>query len=213
MSSPDSRERISENLFMLRDTCNVYILKDGEDALLIDFGSGAVLQNLGELGISGLEWVLHTHHHRDQCQGDKLLPDSTKIAVPFHERPLFEEAENFWRNKQIYDSYNDQSTYFTLTKSIEVDQALKDYETFRWRGYEFFVLPAMGHTHGSLVLISEIDGEKAAFTGDLIHSPGKVFGNIKAPAVTIEEGVIFEGNCQMQKQSEALDKKVAVLPN
>ena len=66
----------------------------------------------------------------------------------------------------------------------------------------------------SLIIISgEVRGNIVAKRKIEIHSPGKVFGNIKAPAVTIEEGVIFEGNCQMQKQSEALDKKVAVLPN
>jgi glyoxylase-like metal-dependent hydrolase (beta-lactamase superfamily II) len=168
-------ERISDHLFLLRDTCNVYIVRDGDHALLVDSGSGSALQHLDDLGISTIDWILHTHHHRDQCQGDHLMPHETRIAVPFHERPLFDEAENFWRNKQIYDSYNNQSTYFTLTRNVEVDQALRDYETFRWKDLEFFVLPALGHTHGSVSLLSEIDGLRAAFTGDLIHSPGKVW--------------------------------------
>jgi len=30
--------RISPNLFMLSDTCNVYLLRDGDRGLLIDFG-------------------------------------------------------------------------------------------------------------------------------------------------------------------------------
>ena len=36
--------QISPNLYVLRDTCNVYVLKDGNRALLIDFGSGHVLE-------------------------------------------------------------------------------------------------------------------------------------------------------------------------
>ncbi len=159
---------------MLRDTCNVYLVRDGNHALLIDSGSGQILEHLDDLGISSVDWVLHTHHHRDQGQGDHLMPERTRIAVPFHERSLFDDVENFWRNKQVYDSYNNQSTFFTLTESVEVNRSLPDYGNFRWRGHEFFVLPALGHTHGSIVLLSDIDGLRTAFTGDLIHSPGKV---------------------------------------
>lgn len=175
MNTETGLGKISETLFMFRDTCNVYALKKDNNLLLIDFGSGSILNHLGSIGVENVEWVLHTHHHRDQCQGDHRLPKDTKIVVPFHERPLFEAAENFWRNKQIYDSYNDQSTYFTLTKSVNVDASLKDYETFAWRGYELHILPAMGHTHGSIALISQIDGNKVAFTGDMIYSAGKVW--------------------------------------
>ncbi len=173
--SETAAEPISDNLFVYRDTCNVYVVRKGRDCLLVDSGSGSILGELPGIGMRRVEWVLHTHHHRDQCQGDHLLSRKTRIAVPFHERPLFEAAENFWRNKQIYDSYNDQSTYFALTRSIRVDASLVDYETFTWRGYSFHILPAPGHTHGSVCLLGEVDGTKVAFTGDMIHSPGKVW--------------------------------------
>ena len=175
MKTHTAVEWLSDNLAMFRDTCNVFVVKDGSRALLVDFGSGQILNPLRSLGMRRVDWVLHTHHHRDQCQGDRLLPDETKIAVPFHERPLFEDAENFWRNKQIYDSYNDQSTCFTLTSSIRVDRALEDYEYFEWRSHQFFVLPALGHTHGSIALLADVDGRKVAFTGDMIYLPGKLW--------------------------------------
>nr|NIR15469.1 polymer-forming cytoskeletal protein [Desulfobacterales bacterium] len=44
-----------------------------------------------------------------------------------------------------------------------------------------------------------------------IHAPGKVFGNIQAPIVIIDEGVVFEGNCRMQPAKETDEKKVAVI--
>lgn len=168
-------EQIGENLQLLRDACNVYILRDGSRILFVDFGSGRALECLEPGDIDGIEWVLHTHHHRDQCQGDHLLPEGTRVAVPYHERYLFEEAEEFWRSKQIYDSYNNQSTYLTLTQSVPVDALLVDYGTFRWHGHSFEILPAPGHTHGSVCLLTEMDGKRIAFAGDLIHSPGKVW--------------------------------------
>src|SRR5213593_3097280 len=55
-------------LFAWSDTCNVYVLRDGDAALLIDLGDGSVLEHLGEIGVKRVEWVLFTHHHREQCQ-------------------------------------------------------------------------------------------------------------------------------------------------
>ncbi|MFL5926298.1 MAG: MBL fold metallo-hydrolase [Gaiellaceae bacterium] len=63
------------------DTCAVYVLTSGNRALLVDFGAGEVLERLDELGVDGIDWVLHTHHHRDQCQGDRLLPQSVSIVL------------------------------------------------------------------------------------------------------------------------------------
>ena len=58
-----------------------------------------------------------------------------------------------------------------------------------------------GEIHGSIVAQDRIE----------IHAPGKVFGNIRAPVVTIDEGVIFEGRCQMQNLDAEADRKVTVL--
>ena len=69
--SPNSQlEKISDNLYRLEDTCNVYLIRDGNRGLLIDFGSGKILDYLPQLGVTRVDWILHTHHHRDQCQGD-----------------------------------------------------------------------------------------------------------------------------------------------
>lgn len=68
--------------------------------------------------------------------------------------------------------------------------------------------------HASHVIISgEVRGNITAEKRLEVHAPGKVTGNIQAPVVTIDEGVIFDGNCQMQKYSEESNKnkKVAVL--
>jgi len=66
--------------------------------------------------------------------------------------------------------------------------------------------------HVSHIIISgEIRGNIVADSRIEIHAPGKVFGNIQAPAVIIEEGVIFEGNCRMQKTEKDKDKKLAVI--
>ena len=66
--------------------------------------------------------------------------------------------------------------------------------------------------HVSHIIVSgEITGNIMADNRIEIHAPGKVFGNIQSPAVIIEEGVIFEGNCRMQKLDKDEDKKLAVV--
>jgi glyoxylase-like metal-dependent hydrolase (beta-lactamase superfamily II) len=168
-------KKLSENLYFLNDTCNVYLVRTGTRGLIIDFGSGKILDYLSGLGISQVDWILHTHHHRDQCQGDyRAIDRSIPIAVPAHERHLFAEAENFWRNRRVFHLYYVRNDFNTITENIRVTEVLRDYGTFRWNKQDIFVLPTPGHTLGSVSLLMEVDGKKVAFTGDLMHSPGKL---------------------------------------
>ncbi len=38
-------QRISENLFQFQDTCNVYVIRSGKEAVLIDLGDGRTRQD------------------------------------------------------------------------------------------------------------------------------------------------------------------------
>lgn len=185
--------QISEHLFVFKDICNVYLLVDGEDGLLIDAGSGEVMSQLGNVGVRRIEWVLHTHHHRDQCQGTPALREhGARVAVPEYERHLFDQVELFWETRRTFDNYNDRNTFFAAARDIEVDAVLEDYEVFQWKDYEFFILPAKGHTLGSSALIATIDGQTVAFTGDLLAKDGKLY-QLHAMEYTYGsmEGVLF----------------------
>jgi len=172
---PGAPARLSDNLFRFEDTCQVYIVKHGPRCVLIDFGSGKVLDHLAALGITQVDWILHTHHHREQCQGDyKAAERKIPIAVPAHERHLFEDAENFWRNRRVFHLYYVRNDFNTITENIPVARPLHDYSTFRWRTLDFFILPTPGHTLGAITLLATIDGKRVAFTGDLIYAPGKI---------------------------------------
>lgn len=62
-----------------------------------------------------------------------------------------------------------------------------------------------------VIVSGEIRGNIVAGKKIEIHAPGKVFGNMEAPAIIIEEGVIFEGNCRMSKPSQSEEQKLAVV--
>ena len=58
-----------------------------------------------------------------------------------------------------------------------------------------------GEVHGNIIADQRVD----------IHAPGKVFGDIQAPAVVIDEGVIFEGKTRMYRAKEADERKLAAV--
>ena len=98
-------------LFVWTDTCNVHDLRNGDAALLIDLGDGSVLDHLAEIGVKRVEWVLLTHHHREQCQGIERVDQTvTKVAAPKAEQALFETPTEF--RKWFPTTTN---TYSTLT--------------------------------------------------------------------------------------------------
>ena len=175
MSAHMTWQRLSDHLYLFEDTCNVYAVIDDGEAVLVDFGSGVVLDHLGEIGVRRVRAILHTHHHRDQCQGDlRAAAEGIPIYVPEHERRLFEHAELFWASKQLFDMYNVRNTYFSLTHNVPVAGSLHDFGTWSAGTFAFDILPTPGHSYGSLTLLVSVDGRRVAFTGDLLYAAGKV---------------------------------------
>jgi glyoxylase-like metal-dependent hydrolase (beta-lactamase superfamily II) len=174
-TSREALRRLSDNVYSFTDTCNVYVVTSGDACLLIDTGDGGVLEHLSAVGIKRVEWVLHTHHHRDQCQGDRRLDSSTRIAVPARELHHFASAEAFWQSLKLDDRYLCANVFSTLATSVPVALAIADYETFTWSGIDFLALPTPGHTRGSVTYLATIDGITYAFCGDLIHSGGRIW--------------------------------------
>jgi glyoxylase-like metal-dependent hydrolase (beta-lactamase superfamily II) len=167
--------KIHENIFLFKDSVNVYVIKDGRKAVLIDFGSGKILNYLPEIGVNKIDYILHTHYHRDQCYGDRdALKQKIKIAAPSKEKKLFTEAENFWKIKSYYDIYSLQPTFFVSTFNVPLDLTFSDKDEFEWESYKFKVIETAGHTTGSVSYLIETNKKVLAFTGDLIHSGGKI---------------------------------------
>lgn len=168
-------EPLGNGLFRVQDTCTVYLVVRGKSAIAIDLGSGKWLKSLDRLGVQRLDWVILTHTHRDQCAGVYHLDrNTTRLAVPISEQHLVEDVESFWRRRRVYHNYNQVADFFSLPRNCPVDCALLDYEFFRWEDLELEVLPAPGHTPGSISLMGTVADKRVAFTGDLITFPDHV---------------------------------------
>ncbi len=160
------------DLFVWTDTCNVYVLRDGDAAILIDLGDGSVLDHLGEIGVRRVEWVLFTHHHREQCQGTAKLPSwKPQVAAPDAERALFEDPVQFRKAKP---SLGDAHTVYGASyvrppiEPIHLDRTFKDLDVFTWRGRELRCLDTKGNSPGGMSYLLKQDDRWIAFSGDVM---------------------------------------------
>jgi glyoxylase-like metal-dependent hydrolase (beta-lactamase superfamily II) len=167
---------IAPDVSCVRDTCNVYVLRDGSEAVLIDFGSGAVLDSLADLGIERVTDVLITHHHRDQTQGlARARAHGARVWAPPFDAPLVADVDRHWQSRPLDIDYDLRDDRFSPLESIAIDGTVPEYRTKRFGAFEITTLPTPGHTIGSVTYLVEIEGRALAFVGDLVYGDGKVW--------------------------------------
>ena len=165
-------ETLSPHLSRFRDTCNVYAVRSGREAVLIDFGDGDVLDHLDELEIEHVTDVLVTHHHRDQIGGlARAVAAGIRVWVPPLEVGLVAGVDEHWRRRKTVNDYDLREDRFSLLEPVPVDGVVAEYRTRRYGGVDVFTLPTPGHTIGS---VSYLVGD-VAFTGDLVYGRGQVW--------------------------------------
>lgn len=167
---------ITEHVYQFQDTCHVYAVIHDQRAVLIDFGAGAILPALAEIGVTSISAILMTHHHRDQGQGlSSAAARNIPIYVPHTEQDLFHSVDHHWRARNVDNDYNMRQDRFSLLEPVPVAGTLRDYQTVTVGGLTVEVIPTPGHTTGSISLRLTIDGQTLIFCGDLIAGEGKIW--------------------------------------
>lgn len=171
------RIELLPGLWRIEDTCNVYVLKTGDAAVAIDFGSGRWLRHLPAMGIRRLTDVFLTHHHADQCAG--LLAKSVwpfAVHAPMGaERFLTPEGVRAL-HRAAADGRGFPASYEFLPRGINGLQ----YDTGGERehyvnGLCLRVFPTPGHGPAAVSYIVECAGRQAAFCGDAAHAGGTLW--------------------------------------
>ena len=160
-----------------RDTCNVYVLRDGDAAVLVNLGEGTVVESLRRAGIR-VEWILFTDHHRELCQGiDRVDRATTRVAAPAAERELFESPLGFrkWR-PSLGDTHSVYGASYVRppARAIAIDRPLAPEDVFRWRGFEIVCVAPPGTAPGGMTYLVRRGGRSIAFTGSVIHDGGRM---------------------------------------
>lgn len=154
------------------DTCNVYVLSQGRRALLIELGDAGVL---GTVEASSVDFVLHTHFHRDLTQGHRTLSEPLNVIAPLKEVEYFQSAEIAWQGREIFTRYDLRNEFFSPVRNIPVQRAVKEGDVIEWQGLKLVVLDTPGHSQGSVSYLCDLGGKRVLFSGDLIYSAGRIW--------------------------------------
>jgi len=168
---------LSDHLYVYRGPINVGVVRDGQKALLIDCGDGRVAEALAAAGITTVDQIIFTHHHRDQaCGAASLAAKGARIGAAASEKDWFDKVDTYWSNpKSRWHMYKQHPHHLMLAEPLRVDATFADGETFAWGPATLCVLATPGHTDGSVTYVVEVDGRRVAFSGDAIAGPGQVW--------------------------------------
>ena len=176
-AAPKAITQLSEHVFIYHGPINVGIVRDGNRALLIDCGDGRVTAALPKLGITKVEKLCFTHHHRDQaCGAQQFAASGTKIVVPAEEREFFANPAKYWKDDNLFRVYRDfRQQRLMLVAPVNVDTTLSDGDTIDFGQATIRAIATPGHTDGSLSYHVEVDGRRLVFCGDCLYDEGKLW--------------------------------------
>lgn len=167
---------LAPDVFRFADTCNVYVLRDGDAAVLIDFGDGGVVDHLPAVGVRRVEWVLFTHHHREQLQGwPRRRPAGAKAAGPQAERELFETPQKFRPAAvTLGDPFTVHGASYVRPPAgpVPLDRGFAPMDVFAWRGREVWCVATPGDSPGAMSYLLKTTAGWVGFTGDLVCAGG-----------------------------------------
>lgn len=156
-------------------TTNVYVVTDGDKAVLIDAGFAhessyrKVIEYVAQIGSPQVLGILVTHFHPDHSPG--AVPLANHFGCPIYAHPI----EVPFLEKEIVPA--------------QVGGLLEDGDTFAIGELQLHVFHAPGHTQGCLNFWLEEDG--VLFTADNIVSLGTTWigppeGNLRDYLATLE---------------------------
>jgi len=166
-------EEMLPGLFRFQDTCNVYVLRRGEEGLAVDFGGGAWLKDLPGIGVRSVRFVLLTHAHRDQCAG--LAKQETwpfEVHAPAQDLRFCraEGLSEFWRTCQ---SGGCPANYAAPRLPIPcLKGGVGEAQDLLWGESRLCAIPTPGHTRGALTYLTVWAGKSVAFCGDAAREGG-----------------------------------------
>ncbi|WDI41423.1 MBL fold metallo-hydrolase [Bremerella sp. P1] len=165
------------DLYQSSDTCNVYILKHGGSALLINVGNGQVFDLLPQIGVGRVEKILLNNHHRETLQGfARVDTDVTKVATSEIEAEILQSPTSF---RKWYPKLGDQYSVYGASyarppqRPIPMAQPLEDNAEFIWHGYHIRCLVTPGHSPGEMTYLVTKGDHTVAVTGGLMHDSSR----------------------------------------
>ena len=162
-------------LYLFRDSCNVYALECPEGMVLVNAGTGEWLKHMDQLP-KRCAALACTHYFRDHSAGAAEAADyGIRVFVPEYEEEIFTDPNQHFRQRESYIVYDNLWDRFSPILPTEISGVLRDYDVINLAGREFQIVPLPGVTCGQVGLLTILDdGRKMIFTGEAIHSHGRI---------------------------------------
>lgn len=158
--------RVLDDVWVFRDSCNVYALRGPDGLLIVDAGAGAWIDALDELPGAPAALVC-THYFRDHSAGAvRAAAGGIPIFVPEGELALFTDPDQHFRTRPNYDVYDNAWDHFAPIEAVPVAGVLRDEERVELAGLELTVVPLPGATLTQVgLLVTSGSGTRLAFCG------------------------------------------------
>ena len=162
-------------IYLYRDSCNVYALRAPEGMLIIDAGTGRWLDHLDELPAPPAALAL-THFFRDHSAGAVA---AARAGIPVYvaegEQDILGDPLQHFRQRETYIIYDNHWDLFAPIEPIPIAGLLRDYDTVSLAGLEVEILPLSGVTTTQVgIAVDRNRGNRVVFCGEAIHSPGRL---------------------------------------
>lgn len=156
------------------DSCNVYAVTGPEGTVFVNAGSGHWLDDVATR-FKPPYTLLATHYFRDHAAGAaRASALGMDVRVPLGEAEIFADPVQHFRSRESYIVYDNIWDQFSPISPARVTP-VHDYGTVDAAGLVFAVVPLPGVTpHHTGYALDLPDGRKAVFSGEAIHSHGRV---------------------------------------
>lgn len=165
--------QLMPGLHQFADSCNVYVICEGDQAIAIDFGSGAWLSHARKLGLPAITHVYLTHHHPDQCAGlAHHTPPGCVVHAPAGEEAFYSRAGLQALNARGGGGWFPRESYSTLTHSLPADLVKHDMKGFGdhyWQNRRLRFIHTPGHGRHAVSILLDHAGRQLVFCGDAAH--------------------------------------------
>lgn len=154
-------------------SAHVYVVRDGDAAVLVNIGDGSVLDDLPS-GVRTVRAVLLTHNHRDVAAGaSRAVRAGIPVYAPEGERDRLTDPSRYYALADVRNNYDARAHLWTVPEAAAT-LPLREYRTYRFGRLRFTVRPTPGPTPGSVSYLTSVQRRRVAFTGDLLYAPGQV---------------------------------------
>jgi len=173
-------------IFVWRDSCNVYAVAGPDGTVIIDAGTGNWLDHLDELPKPPVA-LLCTHFFRDHSAGAvKAARVGLPVYVPEGEHDIFANPRQHFAQRDTFIIYDNYWDLCAPIEGIPVAGVLQDYGRITLGGLDFEVVPLPGVTLtqvGLALRVPYLVGDarspgqtdsQIVFCAEAIHSPGRM---------------------------------------